>query len=79
MPKEGWKIKVRMYTPTFPNSEITGMSLYAMMDETTQTRQSLLNEMQSLLIENAYDAKLLKVINSHSNDVLERFQLSPNK
>ena len=77
--KEGWKIKVRMYTPTLPNSDITGISLYEMMDETTQTKQLLINQMESLLVKNAYDAKLLKVINTHSNNILGRFQLYPKK
>ena len=75
---KGWKIKIRMYTPTYPGSKLTGINLYNLMDESTQQAQMLQTEMKQLMIENAYDAKLLKVINQSSEEVLSRFRASPS-
>jgi hypothetical protein len=74
---KGWDVKIHMYTPTFANSDLTGMKLYQLMDKSTAVNKALETEMDRLVKDTAFDALLLKAINDQSEEVFNRFQLAP--
>jgi len=73
-PENGWQINVRMYTPTFPASTLTGMGLVSRMHKELEYGVALQEQMEAILERTAFDAKLLSVINRRSSEVLSRFQ-----